>query len=111
MFPIQSICLVAGECRASEILSAQGDFRSTRSCLQETVEDADNIFLLYPKFHCELNWIEYYWGNCKHFARRHCSCTLAGRLRLGVRVWRGTECQFLSLAAEFGRFSLKLLSR
>ena len=60
--------------------------------------------------HCELNWIEYYWGSCKHFAPRHCRCALAGRLRLGVRKWRGTECQFLSLAAEFGRFSQALES-
>ena len=82
-------CLVGGECCATAILSAQDDFQSTRSRLQEIVEDTGHIFLLYPKFHCELNWIEYYWGSCKHFARKHCNYTLAGKLRLGV--W-GTEC-------------------
>ena len=51
-------CLQGGECCATEILSAQDDFRSTRSRLQEIVEDAGHIFLLYLKFHCELNWIE-----------------------------------------------------
>jgi hypothetical protein len=48
-----------------------------RSRLQEIVEEAGHIFLLYPKFHCELNWIEYYWGRCKHFTRKHCNYTLA----------------------------------
>ena len=46
---------------------------SARSRLQEIVEEAGHIFLLYPKFHCELNWVEYYWGRCKHFTRKHCN--------------------------------------
>ena len=83
-------CLLGGgECCATAIRSAQDDSQSTRSGLQEKVEGAGHIFPLYPKFHCELNWIEYYWGNCKHFARKHCNYTLAGKLRLGVQ---GTEC-------------------
>ena len=49
-----------------------------RSRLQEIVEEAGHIFLLYPKFHCELNWIEFYWDHCKYFARKHCNYTLAG---------------------------------
>ena len=64
---------------------AQDDFRSTRSHLQEIAEDSGYNFLLYPKFHCELNWTEYYWGSCNHFVRKHCNCTLAGELRLGAR--------------------------
>ena len=63
-----------------------------RSRLEEIVEDSSHIFLLYPMFYCELNWIERYWGSCKHFARKHRNYTLAGKLRLGVRIrWR-TNC-------------------
>ena len=84
-----TMCLLGGECHATAILSAQDGFRSTRSCLQEIVEDAGHIFLLYPKFHCEL---EYHRSSCKHFVRKHCNHTLAGKLRPGVRKWRGTQC-------------------
>ena len=55
-------CLLGGDCCAVAIFSAQEDFGSARSRLQEIVEEAGHIFLLYPKIHCELNWIEYYWG-------------------------------------------------
>ena len=71
-------CLLGGDCCAVAILSAQEDFRSARSRLQEIVEEAGHIFLLYPKSHCELNWIEYYWGRCNYFTRKHCNYTLAG---------------------------------
>ena len=59
---------------------------------QEIVEDADHISLLYPKLYCGLNCIEHYWSSCKHFARKHCTYTLAGKLRLGVRMGQGTDC-------------------
>ena len=58
---------------------------------------AGHIFLLYLKFYCEPNRIEYCWGSFKYFARNHCNYTVASKLRVRVR-W-GTECWFLSLAA------------
>lgn len=32
----------------------------------------------YPKFHCELDHIEYFWCDRKSWTRRHCQYTLAG---------------------------------
>jgi hypothetical protein len=65
-------------CCATAILSAQPDFKAQRSRLEEAVEGAGHIALFYPKFHCEMNWIEYYWGACKKYARKHCTYTLPG---------------------------------
>ena len=81
-------CLLGGECCATAVLYAQEDSKSTRSRLQEIVEDAGHIFILYPKFHCELNWIEYYWGRCKYFARKHCKYPLSGKqLEFSTCTW------------------------
>jgi hypothetical protein len=33
--------------------------------LQELYEDAGHLCLYYPKYHCELNFTEQYWGNAK----------------------------------------------
>jgi hypothetical protein len=65
-------------CYATAILSAQPDFKAQRSRLEEAVEGAGHIALFYPKYHCEMNWIEYYWGACKKYARKHCTYTLPG---------------------------------
>jgi hypothetical protein len=60
---------------ARGILSSQADFRTTRSQIEEIIEEAGHLVIFYPKFHPELNWIEYYWGACKYFARRRCNYT------------------------------------
>ena len=38
---------------------------------QEEVEALGNRILFYPKFHCELNFIERYWCQAKWFAREN----------------------------------------
>ena len=80
-------CLLGGDYCAVAILSAQEYFKSARSRLQEIVEEAGHIFSLYPKFRCELNWVEYYWGRCKCFARRRCNYALAGTVALRAPHW------------------------
>ena len=51
-------CLRGDGC-AVAILAAPEYFRRVRvrSRLQEIVKDAGHISLLYPEFHCELDWI------------------------------------------------------
>ena len=51
----QPLGSLGGERRATAGQSVQEDFENTRSRLQKIVEDADHIFILHPKFHCELN--------------------------------------------------------
>ena len=62
------------------------------SRLQEIVEDAGRIFIHYPKFHCELNWIEYRWGRGRYFTREHCNYTLSGKqLELSTCTWSDSD--------------------
>ena len=57
---------------ARYLLALQPDFRRQVTALAETVEEAGHIFDLYPKFHCECNFIERYWGAVKRIAREQC---------------------------------------
>ena len=60
------------KCCAKHLLASQPDFREQKTALCEAIEDAGHIFELYPKFHCECNWIERYWGAAKRIARVNC---------------------------------------
>jgi hypothetical protein len=43
--------------------AAQPDFVSQKSQLEEFVTSRGHICDFYPKYHCELNFIEQYWGH------------------------------------------------
>ncbi|OAD79520.1 hypothetical protein PHYBLDRAFT_162583 [Phycomyces blakesleeanus NRRL 1555(-)] len=57
---------------ARHLLAFQPDFAGQKTAIQEIVEVPGHIFELYPKFHCECNWIERYWGAAKRVARLNC---------------------------------------
>jgi len=61
-----------GGCCARRVLGAEKDFRNQKGRLQEEVENLGHRVLFYPKFHCELNFIERYWCRAKWFARENC---------------------------------------
>jgi hypothetical protein len=50
-----------GECCATALLQSQRDFAEQKGRLQEGMEAAGHSVILYPKFHCELNFIERFW--------------------------------------------------
>jgi len=39
--------------------------------LETVILQAGHEVLFYPKFHCELNYIEYYWAALKRYTREH----------------------------------------
>jgi hypothetical protein len=65
------------------ILASQPDFAAQRSWLCETVENAGHEFIMFPKFHCELNFIELYWAEAKRLFRERCEYSTAS-LRANV---------------------------
>jgi hypothetical protein len=62
-------------CCARHFLESRPGFKNQKTALQEVIEDAGHIFELYPKYHCECNWIKMYWGGAKREARLNCDYT------------------------------------
>lgn len=60
-------------CCATRCLSMQPDFMSQRIWLQEIVEDRGHKFIFFPKYHCELNYIEMIWAYIKRLLRSECT--------------------------------------
>jgi hypothetical protein len=53
------------DCCCRRLLFTQPDFEAQKSQLQEVIEERGHICDFYPKYHCELNFIEQYWGAAK----------------------------------------------
>ncbi|KZT49999.1 hypothetical protein CALCODRAFT_539190 [Calocera cornea HHB12733] len=59
----------------------QPDFQEQTPYIQELVESVGHLCLFLPKFHCELNFIEYFWGAVKAYTQRECDYTFEGLKR------------------------------
>jgi hypothetical protein len=69
--------LDATACCAKRILDLQPDFKAQHSLVQEVIEAAGHLCIVLPKFHCELNFIEFFWGAVKKYLRDNCDYTFA----------------------------------
>jgi transcription initiation factor IIE alpha subunit len=49
-----------------------------KSEIEEMLEFQSHRAMFYPKFHCELNHIEYFWCHSKQSARENCDYTIEG---------------------------------
>lgn len=63
------------DCCNKQILELQPDFAQQKSLVQETIEAAGHLCLFFPKFHCKLNYIEFFWAQVKKYLRDHCDYT------------------------------------
>jgi hypothetical protein len=62
-------------CCNKRILECQDDFKQQKSLVQKTIEAAGHLCIFLPKFHCELNYIEFFWGVVKKYLRDKCNYT------------------------------------
>ena len=53
-------------CCNKYILESQPDFWAQKSLMQETIEAGSHLCLILPKFHCKLNFIEFFLGAVKY---------------------------------------------
>jgi hypothetical protein len=65
-------------CCAQRILELQPDFQGQRSLLEEIAKEQGQHIIFYPKFHCEMNFIEMYWGLAKRYTRANCDYSFKG---------------------------------
>ena len=57
--------LEATNCCAVTIMASQPDFIEQKCRLEEVIIAMGHKVIFYPKFHCELNYIENFWGAAK----------------------------------------------
>jgi len=67
----------SNHCCAKQVLDHQPDFQAQKSLVEEVVESAGHRCIFLPKFHCELNFIEYFWGATKRYLRNNCNYTFS----------------------------------
>ena len=61
------------DCCARTKLGSHPDFASERSWIQTSADKLGVQLIFFPKFHCELNFIEMVWGYLKRYLRKVCS--------------------------------------
>ena len=59
--------------RGKSLLSQQPDFAEQREWLEETISESGLLIDYYPKYHCEFNHIEMFWGAAKAWCRARCT--------------------------------------
>jgi hypothetical protein len=64
-------------CCMARVLSQQDDFVNQPSMLESLIKERGHLCIFLPKFHCELNPIEMYWGWCKYRYRQTSKKTFA----------------------------------
>jgi hypothetical protein len=65
-----AVDLTRRNCCARRMLKTEPDFAAQKSQIEEAIERRGHYCLFYPKYHCELNYIEMVWGWAKREARK-----------------------------------------
>ena len=83
----ESFKCIAGkkDCCCRWLLFTQPDFMHQKSHLEELIKSRGHICDFYPKYHCELNFIEQYWGAAKLIYRSTSKTTDMKEMERNVR--------------------------
>lgn len=73
---------LVGGCCARGLMAIQQDFQAQKGQLAEDLEAANHLVIFYPKFHCELNFIERFWCAAKWYTRENCEYSFDGLRRI-----------------------------
>ncbi|KAF7297803.1 hypothetical protein MKEN_01404000 [Mycena kentingensis (nom. inval.)] len=95
-------------CCCRRTLFCAPDFVAQKSALQELVESRGHICDFYPKYHCELNFIEMYWGAAKLLYRK--SPRTSGIDEMEANVIRSLDLIPQSSILRFANRSARFIS-
>ena len=92
------------------------DTESSTFELMETglSDDSGHVCIFFPKFHCELNFIERYWGAAKRFAQNNCtvpraldSVSLITIRRFARKMWRYMDLYRHGFTGKLAEYSAR----
>ena len=92
------------DCCARRLLSQQPDFLEQKSSVQEVIEATGHLCIFLPNFHCELNFIEFFWGTVKKYLWEHCDYTFD---MLKANVPKALESRLYGKSAKEAQFEVK----
>jgi hypothetical protein len=91
---------------ASALLSKQQDFLDQKEWLALTICEAGCSIDYYPKYHCEFNYIEMFWGAAKAWSRANCTFNFNDHVKL---VPKALNSVALSKIRKFARKSYRYM--
>ena len=65
-------------------IEAQTNFQGEKSVFENIIIEAGHEVIFYPKLHCELKYIEYYWAALKRYTRANCQYSFSKSEDLGA---------------------------
>ena len=60
-----------------EVLGSHPDFKNEKSTIERFLgEEKGHVVYMLPKFHCELNLIEWVWAQAKRYSKAYCNYSI-----------------------------------
>lgn len=61
------------KCCVRKFIANQPDFPQQKCVLEELIVSSGQMIIFYSKLHCELSFIDNFWGAAKRYARKNCN--------------------------------------